>query len=155
VSNSNNQKESNFDLDLLPVISLMSICICFLLLTAVWTQIGSVNIEQGMGQESSKESTAEKSASIWIMMKSNGEVSFKMMDGPEMPASLQERSFLIGAAGSGWPALERHATELKRSLPTLKTALIMPEGRVNYGDVIRMMDRLKMLEIAEIGIAPL
>jgi biopolymer transport protein ExbD len=48
-----------------------------------------------------------------------------------------------------------HAAELKRLEPKLTTALIMPAGGVNYGDVIRVMDRLKGLGIGEIGIAPL
>ena len=153
MSAGNGKKEMNFELDLLPVISMMSVCICFLLLTAVWTHVGSVNIEQGLGQESSRQD--QKAASLWVTMKSNGEVKFKMMDSPETPAAYQERTFVLGTAGSGWPALEKHAAEIKHALPSLKTALIMPDARVNYGDVIRMMDRLKILEIGEIGIAPL
>ena len=144
-------KELNFELDLLPVISMMSVCICFLLLTAVWTQVGSMNIEQGLGQESTRQD--QKAASLWISMKSGGEVELKLMDAPS--TGVRAKSFVLGAAGSGWPQLEKHAREIKRVLPTLKTALIMPDAKVNYGDVIRMMDQLKGLEIGEIGIAPL
>lgn len=147
------KKELNFELDLLPVISMMSVCICFLLLTAVWTQVGSMNIEQGLGQESTRQD--HKASSLWITMKSNGEVKLKMMDGPSLPSEMQEKSFLLGTAGSGWSAIERHAAAVKRLMPELKTALIMPDSKVNYGDVIRVMDRLKMLQIGEIGIAPL
>ena len=146
------EKEMNFELDLLPVISMMSVCICFLLLTAVWTQVGSVNIEQGLGQESSR--VDQKQASLWVMMKSNGDVEFKMMDAPQVSAGLS-KSISLGNKGSGWAALEKHAAQIKQALPELKTALIMPDARVNYGDVIRMMDRLKILQIGEIGIAPL
>jgi biopolymer transport protein TolR len=147
------KKELNFELDLLPVISMMSVCICFLLLTAVWTQIGSVNIEQGLGQESTR--ADQKAASLWIMMKAGGEVKLKMMDSPTVPATLQEKNFVLGSSGGGWNAIEQHAARLKQAMPTLKTALIMPDGRVNYGDVVRVMDSLKSLNIGEIGIAPL
>ena len=147
------KKEMNFELDLLPVISMMSVCICFLLLTAVWTQVGSVNIDQGLGQESTR--ADQKAPSLWVTMKSNGEVEMKMMDSPETPANLRARTFSLGANGAGWSALENQAAEIKRSLPTLKTALIMPDSKVNYGDVIHMMDRLKVLQVNEIGIAPL
>lgn len=157
MSNGQDKKELNFELDLLPVISMMSVCICFLLLTAVWTQIGSLNIEQGLGQESSR--ADQKASSMWIEIKTHvlggGEVKFKMMDSPAIPKELQEKSFVIGTAGSGWPAVEKHAAQIKKIMPTLKTALIMPDQKVNYGDVIRVMDRLKTLEIGEIGIAPL
>jgi biopolymer transport protein ExbD len=132
---------------------MMSVCICFLLLTAVWTQVGSVNIEQGLGQESTRQD--QKSASMWITMKPGGDISVKMMDSPTTSRDLQERRFVIGTQGNGWSEINRHAAAIKRQLPTLKTALIMPDARVNYGDVIRVMDQLKGLEIAEIGIAPL
>lgn len=153
MKNDHDKKELNFELDLLPVISMMSVCICFLLLTAVWTQIGSVNISQGLGQESTRQDV--KASSVWIMMKPGGEVKIKMMDSPAAPQEIQEKSFLLGSAGSGWAQIDRHAAAIKRALPGLKTALIMPDARVNYGDVIRVMDRLKVLDINEIGIAPL
>lgn len=152
-SSGNDNKELNFELDLLPVISMMSVCICFLLLTAVWTQIGSMNIEQGLGQESTRQD--QKSASLWITMKAGGELNLKMMDSPTVPSTLQDKTFRLGAKGKGWQAVEKHAAEIKRALPELKTALIMPDTQVNYGDVIRVMDRLKRLEIGEIGVAPL
>lgn len=152
------KKELNFELDLLPVISMMSVCICFLLLTAVWTQIGSININQGLGQESTRQDA--KASSVWITMKANGDVTMKMMDSPRLQTDLQERGFSLALAGragnaAGWAQIDRHAQALKAALPTLKTALIMPEARVNYGDVIRVIDRLKTLDIGEIGIAPL
>lgn len=145
-------KELNFELDLLPVISMMSVCICFLLLTAVWTQIGSVNIEQGLGQESVRKDPA--GASLWVTMKS-GEIKFSLMDSPETPVSLRERKFAMNGRGVDWRAVDGFAAELKQHHPELKTALIMADTKVSYGDVIRMMDRLKIREIGEIGIAPL
>lgn len=152
MSQGHDSKEMNFELDLLPVISMMSVCICFLLLTAVWTQIGSVNIEQGLGQESSRQSPA--SASLWITMK-KGEVEFSLKDSPTNTGSLAERKFKTRGQDIDWSAVDEHAASLKQALPELKTALIMPDSNVSYGDVIRMMDRLKIREIAEIGIAPL
>lgn len=154
-----NEEKNNptFDLDLLPVISIMSVCICFLLLTAVWIQIGSINVEQGLGQESISEEV--KSSSLWVTMQANGALKLTMMNESEealkIPNSLKEKTFLVGTADSGWTDVEKHAAQLKRYMPELKTALIMPERGVNYGDVIRMMDRLKGLEIGNVGIAPL
>jgi biopolymer transport protein TolR len=143
----------NFELDLLPVISMMSVCICFLLLTAVWTQIGSVDIEQGLGQELSKP-TAEASASLWVTMKKNT-IEFSLKDSPGTASQLAERKFNVNGTAINWNEVDSQAASLKQALPTLKTALIMPDSNVSYGDVIRMMDRLKIRNISEIGIAPL
>ena len=147
------KKEMNFEVDLLPVISMMSVCICFLLLTAVWTQIGSVDIEQGLGQESSKPA-GPATASLWVTMK-KGQIEFSLKDSPETPSSVAEHKFSGQGSSIDWSAIDSQAATLKQSLPTLKTALIMPDSNVSYGDVIRMMDRLKIRQISEIGIAPL
>ena len=151
MSGSGNKKEMNFELDLLPVISMMSVCICFLLLTAVWTQIGSLDINQGLGQESSR--ADKKGSSLWISMKDGGEVTVQMMDSPATPEALKTKRF--GMDASGIAAMLTHAASLKKYEPGLKTALIMAEPKVNYGNVIKLMDRLKSVDIGEIGIAPL
>ena len=148
MSRSNKDKELNFELDLLPVISMMSVCICFLLLTAVWTHIGTLNIQQGLGQESLR--TDQTAASLWVTMKSGGEVQFSLKDALSAPAALRERTFRSGDA-----AMDQYEQEIKQALPGLKTALIMPDAKVSYGQVIRMMDRLKLRNISEVGIAPL
>lgn len=146
-------KEMNFDLDLLPVISMMSVCICFLLLTAVWTQIGTVNIEQGLGQESSRHDA--KSPSLWITIQADGEVKLQMMDSPHLPETMRVKSFATGREGAGWNSVAQHTAKIKRLLPQLQTALIMPSKNARYADVIHLMDQLKTLEINEVGLAPL
>lgn len=153
-SGSEEKRNLNFELDLLPVISVLSVCICFLLITAVWVNIGALNVEQGLGQESTRLEASNKAASMWVSIRRNGEAVLKMMDSPNLPKNLQEKRFTLRSQ-SGWLAFEKHAATIKQMMPELKTALIMPDTSVNYGDVIRLMDRLKALEIGEIGIAPL
>jgi len=41
-------KTMNFDLNLVPFIDLLSVCITFLLATAVWTQIMSIQVDQAI-----------------------------------------------------------------------------------------------------------
>lgn len=145
--------ELNFDLDLLPVISLMSVCIAFLLQTAVWVQIGSLEIKQGLGQEQIREDA--KAPSLWISMRDGGQVTLTAMDSPAVPNRLRTKAFAVERNASGWAEILGFAAELKRAQPELKTALIMAAERVNYGDVILVMDKLKTMGIGEVGIAPL
>ena len=152
MSQHNDKKELNFELDLLPVISMMSVCICFLLLTAVWTKLGSLDIQQGLGQESTR--TNQSAPSLWIMMKASGEVEFSLKDALEAPVAVRDRKF-SGGANANWQQMDEAAAAMKQAVPGLKTALIMPDAKVNYGTVIKMMDRLKMRDITEVGIAPL
>ena len=45
------KRELNSNLNLTPFIDLLSTCVCFLLITAVWIDIGSLEIKQSHGTE--------------------------------------------------------------------------------------------------------
>lgn len=150
---SQHKKELNFELDLLPFISMLSCCICFLMLTAVWSNIGTLNVEQGLGQESSRAN--QQASSLWVIISGDGSVELSVKDAPQMPASYNK----INVHGRGgqvdFAQIEKLASQMNQRLPELKTALIMPKSQVAYGDVITLMDRLKKHKISEVGIAPL
>ena len=48
-SGSGGRKSLDFEINLTPFIDLFSVLICFLLLTAVWIQIGSMDVKQAVG----------------------------------------------------------------------------------------------------------
>jgi len=43
------KEKPSTEIDLVAFISLLSVCICFLLLTTIWVQIGSMNVKQAIG----------------------------------------------------------------------------------------------------------
>ncbi len=49
------KKSLDFELNLTSFIDLLSTCTCFLLITAVWIQVGSVEIKQSHGTEAAQE----------------------------------------------------------------------------------------------------
>lgn len=154
MSNDNGKKDLNFELDLLPFISMLSCCICFLMLTAVWTNIGALNIEQGLGQESSRSN--QSASSLWVIVSGDGSVELSVKDAPQMPASYNKISVYPRSSGKiDISQVEKIAAQMNQKLPDLKTALIMPKEKVAYGEVITLMDRLKKHNISEVGIAPI
>ena len=48
---SGRRKSLDAEVNLVPFIDLLSMCICFLLVTAVWIQIGSLQVKQSHGSE--------------------------------------------------------------------------------------------------------
>ncbi len=151
---SNDKKDLNFELDLLPFISMLSCCICFLMLTAVWTSVGTLNVEQGLGQESSRSN--QSASSLWVIVDGDGSVELSVKDAPQMPASYNKINVHASSAGKiDFAQIEKIAAQMNTRLPDLKTALVMPKAQVAYGDVITLMDRLKKHKISEVGIAPL
>lgn len=154
MSNGNGKKDLNFELDLLPFISMLSCCICFLMLTAVWSNIGTLNVEQGLGQESSRANQA--TSSLWVIVDGDGSVELSVKDAPQMPASYNKINIHARSSGKiDFAQIEKIAAQMNSRLPDLKTALVMPKAKVAYGDVITLMDRLKKHKISEVGIAPL
>ena len=49
----------NADLNLVPFIDLLSVCITFLLLTAVWTQVQALAIDQGVADPATETTDAD------------------------------------------------------------------------------------------------
>ncbi len=71
-------KHLDFEINLIPCIDLLSVCICFLLLTAVWLQVGSLNVKQAIGGQSSAET--EKKSQLWVTMLDKGELVFNIKE---------------------------------------------------------------------------
>jgi biopolymer transport protein TolR len=146
-------KHLDFEINLIPCIDLLSVCICFLLLTAVWLNVGSINVKQAVGGQSAAE-TAKKPL-MWIYMLDNGDLNFSVQDTSKVPAKLSK---LTVGAKAGKSDLEAVAIALKQLVslePDLKTALIQPRAGTSYEDIIALMDEFKKNGLADLGVAPL
>ncbi|MFN7729318.1 MAG: ExbD/TolR family protein [Bdellovibrio sp.] len=145
------RKDLNFEINILPILDILSVLICFLLLTAVWVQIGSIDTKQAIGDNST--SSAKNPPSLWIGVAPNGTVKFSLRDvGTKMQL---EAVIASSKSGINWETLNQKIQSLKTQLPDLKTVVIRPEAKANYGDVIKLMDQLKQNQMTDIGLSPL
>ena len=148
------KKELNFEINILPILDILSVLICFLLLTAVWTQIGTLDTKQELGDNST--AGDKNPPSLWIAMSPDGSLKFSVRDlKPAMNKVAKESSLQANSAGVNWQAFGQIIQNLRQQLPDLKTVVITPEARTNYGDVIKVMDQLKRNELTDIGLSPL
>jgi len=150
------KKELNFEINILPILDILSVLICFLLLTAVWTQIGTLDTRQALGDNST--AGDKNPPSLWIMMSPDGSLRLSLRDlKPEMTAQnlSRESSLTAGQGGINWQAFGEMIQNYKQKLPELKTVVITPEAKTNYGDVIKVMDQLKRNQMTDIGLSPL
>lgn len=83
----------DFDLNLVPFIDLLSVCICFLLITAVWLNVGSMNVKQAVGGQSAAET--EKKPLLWVFMGETGDLTLDVRESSLMPQALRKMS-LVG-----------------------------------------------------------
>lgn len=146
-------KHLDFEINLIPCIDLLSVCICFLLLTAVWLNVGSMNVKQAVGGQSAAET--EKKPVLWVFMGNDGEINLNIRDSAKIPANLTKLR-LAGAEGkSNTAELNKVLEQLLAAEPSLKTALIQPQAVSAYEDIITLMDQFKSKGLIDLGVVPL
>src|SRR4051812_21646576 len=72
------RKGLNFELNLVPFIDVLSTCICFLLVTAVFINLGSFNVNQAVGSEKAKQD--KPTGTITVSLGGKGDIRFEVKD---------------------------------------------------------------------------
>lgn len=145
------KKELNAELNLTPFIDLLSTMVCFLLITAVWIEIGSVEIKQSKGtqaQESKKESydldvvfNSDKKISL-NLKKGSRRVKRIIVNEADFDTSLTKLDTLIATK----------IKNFKNKAIDIATATVTPNSKVEYGNMVRALDVLRKNEIINIGV---
>lgn len=145
---SNDKKNLEVELNLMPVFDILSVCICFLLMTVVWIQVGAIETSQAIGGQSAAE-TPEKS-SIWMTINEKNDVEFSYRE-----AKKERKSSVVRSQGGqvNWNQIENRITALSGG--PFETAVILPARQTKYDSVVRVMDSLKGVGIKDVGISPL
>lgn len=147
------KKHLDFELNLIPFIDLLSTCICFLLITAVWMQVGSLNVKQAVGGQPAAET--EKKPTAWIFMEKDGSVTFDVKDSATLQANLRKSTVPAKDGKTDLETISKLAADLKTVDPSLRTALIQPKADTNYEDIIDLMDTVKKAGLGDLGVVPL
>ncbi len=152
ISSRGKKKGMDFEVNLIPAIDLLSVCICFLLLTAVWVNLGSLKVEQGVGETNAH--GGKNNPSLWIEVERSGDLVLSTRD---LPAGAHgvERAVLTSQAGKVDREKLRQALRgLRESVPALESVIVRPQIKTPYGQVIAVIDSLKAEKVKEVGIAP-
>ena len=142
------KKDLNFELNLLPVFDILSCCICFLLMSVAWIQIGSLNANQALGAKG-QEGDQTKPA-IWAYMNPGGEVVINAKNTKFGEVTLHGVQNQID-----WPLLSQRISGIHQAVPSLSIALIMPTKKSAYQDIVKLMDIMKTTGVNDVGISPL
>ncbi len=148
-----NKKHLDFELNLVPFIDLLSVCICFLLITAVWLNVGSLNVKQAVGGQSAAETT--KKPLMMVVLEATGEVSLEVQESQRVPANLRKFRVEAQAGKVNSQEVEKILTELKNLEPDLRTALIQPKAQTVYEDIVGLMDQFRKSGMIDLGVVPL
>jgi len=143
---------------LVPFIDLLSMCICFLLITAVWIQVGVLQVKQARGTEGEAvaapldlELKFATPTSFEIQFKKNGKAQKKLLVEGATPAEA------IAALDQKLDGMVLTAAGVKSQTSTkdlVSSAMVTPREGVPYGDLVLAMDVLRKHQIINIGVIP-
>lgn len=144
------RKTAEFEINLLPVISVLAVCICFLLLTAVWVHVGTIDTAQAIGAESA--SGSENPPSVVVQLDKDNSFDIQLKD-----VKTKSRHFAIKAVRgqANWSRLDQFLKSLNERHPEIKTSVILTRPQVSYGHTIKTVDALKKVGINDVGISPM
>lgn len=152
INQPNGKKDLNFDLNLVPMIDVLSACICFLLMTVVWIQIGSMQVNQAMGAKSEDQKKNPPSVLVYMDQVGNLELSLRDL---ERVSPLSKMTLKNAYGTPNWSQFQTFLSRMQKNAPEVKTALIMPNARSNYQDVLLVMDGFRRYGVKDVGISPL
>jgi biopolymer transport protein TolR len=146
------KKELNSDLNLTPFIDLLSTIVCFLLVSAVWVQVASMDLKQSQGTEAA---APTESAALDVDFTGKDAVNLTLKLGSKTlhtsklkEASLQELVKKINMS----------VISMKQ-LPVLKGAqidsvLVGPHLAATHGDMVAVLDGLRVHGLNNVGVKP-
>ena len=128
-------------LNLVPFIDLMAVTIVFLIMSAVWTQLGKLNVAQSGASDPEPGPTTQAAlemtmTSTWLDLKLDGRVLGRF-SGDE---ALQQMSGVL--------------TEVKRQLPDQSAVTILSEDDVTYDAIVRAIDLCVAAELPSVTLNP-
>lgn len=142
------KKNLNVELNLLPVFDILSVCICFLLMTVVWVEVRSLETKQAVGGQALAETAKE--ASVWVSIDeaNNLTIVLKPVVGAETKTSVPVKAGVIDYA--------KVKTLLSSAFAkNAKATHILPSKNTKYDQVIKIMDIAKQVGIQNIGLSPI
>lgn len=142
----------DFELNLIPFIDLLSVCICFLLMTAVWAQVGSMDAKQAVGGQPAAET--EKKPTLWVALADKGVLTLEARD-----ARVSKKLAKVKIDGVNgrpdWTQFEAVMKQVRAEDPALTTALIQPLAGSLYEEIIDLMDKFRQVGVVSLGVSPL
>jgi len=138
------KKPLDAELNLVPFIDLLSCCISFLLITAVWTQIAGLQVASSGGppeQQTKQETTID----VRLLLNDKGyqlTMAGANIDIPKLDGAFDRKS------------LGEKLRTLKTSLPDQTAITVQPEDSVAYADLVETVDTAMGEKLRNVTVAP-
>jgi biopolymer transport protein TolR len=143
------KKSLDASLNLVPFIDLLSCCISFLLITAVWTQIAGLQVASSGGPPDPVQKN-ENTIDVKLMLTEKG---YSM----SLAGAVVEIPKIAGAGGAqvfDRKTLDEKLKTLKTSMPDQTAITVQPEDTVAYSDLVETVDAALGQNLKNVTVAP-
>jgi len=143
------KKSLDASLNLVPFIDLLSCCISFLLITAVWTQISGLQVASSGGPPQAPQKE-EKTVDVKLLLSEKG---YSL----SMAGNLVEIPKVAGKDGVlafDRKSLDEKLKILKQGLPEQTAITVQPEDAVAYSDLVETVDAAMGQNLKNVTVAP-
>lgn len=144
---SNSKRRSlDAELNLVPFIDLLSTCICFLLMTAVWMEIGSLQVKQATGTDAP--ATTSKTMEMDVRFATPTKLELAIKGGVK-----KNQKYVVEDVKAD-QRLSKLGSILGSIQGTFSVARVTTIKGVSYGDMVSVMDVLRDHGIVNLGVVP-
>jgi biopolymer transport protein ExbD len=142
-----NKKPLDAQINLVPFIDLLSCCISFLLITAVWTQLARMDVQQkGQGAAgSTDEKPPEPTVNLTLYIDKDG-YTFAKSTGENTPIPMKGDDY-------DYAKLADILKQAKEAYPDKTDIQIKADDAVVYNKIIRTMDIALSAKFPDIGLS--
>jgi biopolymer transport protein TolR len=131
------------EVNLVPFIDLMSCCICFLLVSAVWTQVAKIDVKPAPNLPSDAPPPPE-TVKLTVHLRGNG---YFLSDG--------KNNVELPKANDVYPIkdLAEKVKLLRQAYPDVTAVTVMSDETIKYKELIAVMDLCLKEGLADISVA--
>ncbi len=149
---SGRKRSLDAEINLVPFIDLLSMCICFLLMTAVWTQLGSVQVKQANGTDAAQ-TAPQKTVDLDLKYSGKHEALITMKKAGKVTRTLKVAGKSDAEIGAQLHSqLQNIRSELTREGLKVSSVFLTAHEGVDYGSLVSMMDVFRKNEMSNIGV---
>jgi len=146
------KKALDAEINLVPFIDLLSCCISFLLITAVWTQIAGLQVASSGGPPEPQQKQ-EQTVDLKLLLTDKG---YQLTTpGAAVDINIPKVTAPSGAAAFDRRTLAERLKTLKASVPDQTAITVQPEDAVAYDDLVNTVDICLGEQLRNVTVAPL
>lgn len=130
------KKSLDTAINLVPFIDLMAVTISFLIMTAVWTQIGRLQVSQAGGSSDAPQEEPDKTVPVNLLI-TDKELKLTVGSTSYEPIPITRDS----KQRIDLTRLQERFKEIKTQLPDQSSITLQTEDSVRYDDLVRIIDQ--------------